>query len=112
MAPMTPPARKAITNAGQKPRPACQASPKPTAATVMVEAIDRSMPPVVITKVCATPRMTRIAAASSIALMLPRVKKVGLRIENTTISATSPTGAAFSAQKLIWRASPSDVLQR
>ncbi|GHD41842.1 hypothetical protein GCM10008097_07100 [Mycetocola manganoxydans] len=36
--------------------------------------------------------------------MLPRVRKLGLRIENTITRATSPIGAAFSAQKLIWRA--------
>ena len=58
------------------------------------------MPPVVITKVCPTARITRIAAATSIDWMLPVLRNVGLRIWKTMTSSTRPTAAAHSAQKL------------
>ena len=61
------------------------------------------MPPVVMTNDCPMERITRIAAATSIALMLPRLRNVGVRRENTITRATRPMGAAFSAQKLSWR---------
>jgi len=42
----------------------------------MADATDRSMPAVAITNVWPTARMTRIAAADSIASMLPRLRNV------------------------------------
>jgi len=77
---------------------------------VIVAEMDRSMPPVVMTNAWATARTMRIAAATSIAVMLPIVRNVGLRKLKTMTRTTSPIGAAFSAQKLRCFASDSEVI--
>jgi hypothetical protein len=67
------------------------------AAKVMTEATDRSMPPVVMTKVWPTERITRIADEVRIASTLPVERKVELIDWNTTTRTTSPISAAHSA---------------
>ncbi|MEV8503442.1 hypothetical protein AB0368_01280 [Actinoplanes sp. NPDC051475] len=65
----------------------------------MIDATDRSMPPVATTKVCPTARTTRMAEAISIERTLPLLRNVGLRIWKMITSASRPTRAAHSAQK-------------
>ena len=74
--------------------------PKPnsTAPKVIMEATDRSMPPVTTTNVWSTVSTTRIAEATSIERMFPLDRKVGLTVWKITTSTTIPTAAAQSAQ--------------
>ena len=52
--------------------------PKITAASVIAEAIDRSMPAVATTNVCPMASTIRMAAEVSIDVRFPRLKNVGL----------------------------------
>src|SRR6266571_7454228 len=97
--PTKPEARTASTQAAAMFQPWAEAHPSITAPSVIVEATDRSMPAVAMTKVWPTARTTRIAAATSIASKLLTVRKVGVAMKKTMTRTTRPTTAAQSAQK-------------
>ena len=94
--PTAKPATSAARIAGTRPIP--KTSPKTTAASVIADAIDRSMPAVATTKVCPSASTIRMAADVSIDSMLPRLKKVGLSTWKTIVSTTSAIGAAHAAR--------------
>ena len=80
------------------PQPCAKAKPNTAAPNVMVEATERSMPPVITTNVWPTESTTRMAEATSIDRMLPADRNVGFASWKITTSTTSPTAAAQSAQ--------------
>ncbi len=63
-----------------------------------MDATDRSIPEVAMTKVCPMASTTRMAAATSIAWMLPGLRKVGFSDWKTTTRTTRPMSAAHSAR--------------
>ena len=79
--------------------PLAWVSPSAIAASVMVEATDRSMPAVPTTKVCPITRTIRMAAAWSMAPTFPDDRKPGSAMPNAMSRSTRAAGAASSGQE-------------
>ena len=100
ISPLTRPTRSPVTTAATTAasRPASNTMPKITAASVIAEAIDRSIPAVATTNVWPIASTIRMADEVSIDVRLPRLRNVGLSAWKTIASTTSAIGAAQVAR--------------